>query len=96
MCHNTGGVAASSALQYVDSSSTNFQATNYNTLVNYINNLLGKAVEREGAAMGPATDGSSLLLSKPKGINHGGGIQLMAGSQDLQKLQNFVNSVLSE
>ena len=96
MCHKTGGAAASSALHYVDSSSTNFQTTNYNTLVSYINNLLGGAVERPGAAMGPATNGSSLLLSKPQGINHGGGIQLMAGSQDLQKLQNFVNSVLSE
>jgi hypothetical protein len=96
VCHKAGGAAASSALRYVDSSSTNFQTTNYNTLVNYINNLLGGAVERPGAAMGPATNGSSLLLSKPQGINHGGGIQLMAGSQDLQKLQNFVNSVLSE
>ena len=96
MCHKTGGAAASSALHYVDSSSTNFQTTNYNTLVNYINNLLGGAVERPAAAMGTATDGSSLLVSKPQGINHGGGIQLMTGSQDLQKLQNFVNTVLSE
>ena len=96
MCHKTGGAASSSALHYVDSSSTNFQTTNYNTLVNYINNLLGGAVERPAAAMGTATDGSSLLVSKPQGINHGGGIQLMTGSQDLQKLQNFVNSVLSE
>lgn len=96
MCHKTGGAASSSALHYVDSSSTNFQTTNYNTLVNYINNLLGGAVERPAAAMGTATDGSSLLVSKPQGINHGGGIRLMTGSQDLQKLQNFVNSVLSE
>ena len=96
MCHKTGGAAASSALHYVDSSSTNFQTTNYNTLVNYINNLLGGAVERPAAAMGTATDGSSLLVSKPQGINHGGGIRLMTGSQDLQKLQNFVNFVLSE
>ena len=96
MCHKTGGAAASSALHYVDSSSTNFQTTNYNTLVNYINNLLGGAVERPAAAMGTATDGSSLLVSKPQGINHGGGVRLMTGSQDLQKLQNFVNSVLSE
>ena len=96
MCHKTGGAAASSALRYVDSSSTNFQTTNYNTLVSYINNLLGGAVERPGAAMGPATNGSSLLLSKPQGTNHGGGIQLMTGSQDLQKLQDFVNTVLSE
>ena len=96
MCHKTGGAAASSSLRYVDSSSTNFQTTNYNTLVSYINNLLGGAVERPGAAMGPATNGSSLLLSKPQGTNHGGGIQLMTGSQDLQKLQDFVNTVLSE
>ena len=96
MCHKTGGAASSSALHYVDSSSTNFQTTNYNTLVNYINNLLGGAVERPAAAMGTATDGSSLLVSKPQGINHGGGIQLMTGSQDLQKLQDFVNTVLSE
>ena len=96
MCHKTGGAASSSALHYVDSSSTNFQTTNYNTLVNYINNLLGGAIERPAAAMGTATDGSSLLVSKPQGINHGGGIRLMTGSQDLQKLQNFVNTVLSE
>ena len=96
MCHKTGGAAASSALHYVDSSSTNFQTTNYNTLVNYINNLLGGAVERPAATMGTATNGSSLLVSKPQGINHGGGIRLMTGSQDLQKLQNFVNTVLSE
>ena len=96
MCHKTGGAAASSALHYVDSSSTNFQTTNYNTLVNYINNLLGGAIERPAAAMGTATDGSSLLVSKPQGINHGGGIRLMTGSQDLQKLKNFVNTVLSE
>ena len=96
MCHKTGGAAASSALHYVDSSSTNFQTTNYNTLVNYINNLLGGAVERPAATMGTATDGSSLLVSKPQGINHGGGIRLMTGSQDLQKLKNFVNTVLSE
>ncbi len=96
MCHKTGGAAASSALHYVDSNSTNFQTTNYNTLVNYINNLLGGAVERPAAAMGTATDGSSLLVSKPQGINHGGGVRLMTGSQDLQKLQNFVNFVLSE
>ncbi len=40
--------------------------------------------------------GSSTLLSKPQGINHGGGIQLQSGSTDLINLERFIDAFASE
>ena len=40
--------------------------------------------------------GSSSILSKPQGIGHGGGVQLSAGSTDLNNFKQFVDAVLSE
>ncbi len=82
VCHVSGGVAAATPLLYVNSATPDFMNTNYNTLVNYITTV---------------PNGASLLIAKPQGQqSHTGGIQLTAGSQDLQNLQDFVNAVLSE
>jgi hypothetical protein len=40
--------------------------------------------------------GDQLLLSKPQGVGHGGGIRLTAESTDFQNLEAFVNAVLAE
>ena len=40
--------------------------------------------------------GSSSILSKPQGIDHGGGVQLSAGSTNLNNFKQFVDAVLSE
>ena len=40
--------------------------------------------------------GSNNLLSKPQGINHGGGVQLQAGSTDLINLESFITAIVSE
>ena len=40
--------------------------------------------------------GSNSLLSKPQGINHGGGVQLQAGSTDLNNLESFITAIVSE
>ena len=40
--------------------------------------------------------GSNRLLSKPQGINHGGGVQLQSGSTDLNNLKNFIAAIVSE
>jgi len=40
--------------------------------------------------------GSSSIIRKPQGIGHGGGLQLSAGSTELNNLKQFVDAVLSE
>ena len=40
--------------------------------------------------------GSNRLLSKPQGINHGGGVQLQSGSTDLNNLESFIDAIVSE
>lgn len=82
VCHTSTGVAASSALHYVNSSVEGYQQTNYNTLLDYIQN---------------APSGSSLILSKPQGLSaHGGGVQLPTGSAALADWTTFVDTTLND
>ncbi|MEX0965270.1 MAG: hypothetical protein WDZ52_14655 [Pseudohongiellaceae bacterium] len=82
VCHTSTGVASTSALHYVNSSVEGFQQINYNTLVDYIQNV---------------PSGASLILSKPQGISaHGGGVQLTTGSTALADWSAFVATVNDE
>ena len=81
VCHRGGGVAQDSALLYVDANQPNFQQTNYDTVVDYIKNFPG---------------GSSLILSKPQGVGHVGGVQLTPNSTNLENFETFVSQVLAE
>jgi len=81
VCHQAGGVASTSALLYVDSSTADYQTINYNTLMNYIENV---------------ANGASLILSKPQGQAHGGGVQLTEGRADSELWSQFVESALSD
>jgi mono/diheme cytochrome c family protein len=82
VCHTSTGVASSSALHYVNSSVEGYQQTNYNTLLNYIQTV---------------PNGASLIQSKPQGISaHGGGVQLSAGSSQLEDWLSFLSSVNNE
>lgn len=84
VCHSSNGVAGpgASALQYLPSSVEGFQEANYNTLIDYIENVL---------------NGSSLILSKPQGtVAHGGGVQLATGSSQLAIWSEFVATSLND
>lgn len=87
ICHSDTGIAAAtsgtpSRLQYENSLQPNFQQNNYDTLVNFINNIPG---------------GSVALLAKPQGLMaHTGAVQLVDPSTDFQNLEEFVNAVLAE
>ncbi len=82
VCHTPTGVASTSALHYVNSSVEDFQQTNYNALLDYIENV---------------PDGASLILSKPQGITaHGGGIQLNSGTSELDDWSSFVAAAVNE
>ena len=81
VCHTSTGVAATSALHYVNSTVEGYQQSNYNALIDYIEN---------------APNGSSLILSKPQGTLHGGGVQLPPGSANLQLWSDFVASSLND
>lgn len=82
VCHTSTGVASTSALHYVNSSVEGYQQTNYNTLLNYIENV---------------PNGASLILSKPQGQSaHGGGVQLSAGSTQLADWTTFVDTAQND
>ncbi|MBL4582301.1 MAG: DUF1588 domain-containing protein, partial [Gammaproteobacteria bacterium] len=82
VCHTATGVASNSALHYVNSNVEGFQQTNYNTLLNYIENV---------------PSGASLILSKPQGISaHGGGVQLVAGTAEFENWSTFVAAAVNE
>ena len=81
VCHVSGGVAGSTPLTYANSSVADYQLINYNTLMDYIENAPG---------------GSSLILSKPQGTAHGGGVRLSPGSDELAAWTGFVNSALND
>ncbi len=78
-CHVSGGAASATRLVYVRSNVADFQTTNYNTLLDFIQ-----------------TAGTSLLLSKPQGIGHGGGVQLQSGSAEFSAWSEFVSAAQAD
>lgn len=81
VCHSSTGSAANTPLRYVSSNQSDFQQTNHNALLNYINNTVG---------------GQSLILSKPQGIGHGGGIRLAPGSEGIQIWTQYIALLVAE
>jgi hypothetical protein len=83
VCHANPGVAQASGLNYQSSSVSGYQTTNYNTLVNYINNT---------------PNGVARLMAKPLGQdNHGGGVIYSSGSDsDYLNLLAFASAVQTE
>ena len=53
-------------------------AVNYSEMLNFIRNT---------------PIGVSLILSKPQGIGHGGGILLLSGSRELDNLSKFAEAL---
>lgn len=80
VCHTATGVAATSKLHYLGSNQPDFLQTNFDTLKNYILN---------------EPNGSQLVMTKPQGTLHGGGVQFPAGSQNLAVWTEFVTAVLA-
>jgi hypothetical protein len=85
VCHTTTGIASAtlstSRIQYLTSIEPDHLQTNYNSLVDFINNVPG---------------GSESILSKPLGIDHVGAAQMVSTSEVYLQFQEFVNAVLSE
>jgi len=77
-CHVSGGVSGNTRLVFVRSSVDNYMTLNYNEMVDFVRNT---------------PNGASLILSKPQGIGHGGGIQLLSGSIELDNLSKFIEAL---
>lgn len=77
-CHVGGGASGNTRLVFVRSSVDNYMTLNYNEMVDFVRNT---------------PNGASLILSKPQGIGHGGGIQLLSGSIELDNLSKFVEAL---
>lgn len=80
-CHVSGGMATTSGLILQPSTEPNYQITNYNTLINFIAN---------------SPNGAGKILSKPQGLDHGGGVQLIAGNDDFSSFSAFVASAIAD
>ncbi|MBT8147193.1 MAG: DUF1588 domain-containing protein, partial [Gammaproteobacteria bacterium] len=78
VCHVAGGIAGATDLLYQPAGQADYQQNNFNTLVNYILTKPG---------------GSDLILSKPLGVTHGGGVVLTEKSSEFAALTEFVNAV---
>ncbi len=82
VCHVSGGVASTSGLILQQSLQADYQINNYNTLIDYIAN---------------SPNGAERLLAKPQGLDsHGGGVQLIAGSNDFELFSAFVASAIAD
>ncbi|MFT4749341.1 MAG: hypothetical protein ACI9E4_001018 [Pseudohongiellaceae bacterium] len=83
VCHTSPGVAEASGLIYQSSSVPGYQATNYLTLVNYINNT---------------PNGAARLMAKPLGQDsHGGGVIYSSSSDsNYLNLLAFLGAVQTE
>ena len=77
-CHVSGGVSGNTRLVFVRSSVDNYMTLNYNEMVDFVRNT---------------PNGASLILSKPQGIGHGGGIQLLSGSIEFDNLSKFIEAL---
>jgi len=78
VCHVSGGLAGSTRLVYTPAPQPDYQLTNYDMLSQFI-------VAEPG--------GSELILSKPQGMTHGGGVVLPPGSAELEAFTAFVLAV---
>ncbi len=79
-CHVSGGASGITRLVFVRSSVDNYMTLNYNKMMDFVRNT---------------PNGASLILTKPQGIGHGGGIQLLSGSTELDNLSKFVEALQS-
>jgi len=79
VCHVAGGVAGSTKLIYQTIGQPDYLQNNFDTLTNYMLNEPG---------------GSDLILSKPQGLGHGGGLILTSKSSEFAAWTEFVNAVL--
>ncbi|MBG09570.1 MAG: hypothetical protein CMD92_00225, partial [Gammaproteobacteria bacterium] len=80
-CHVSGGASGYTRLVFVRRSADSFMTTNYDEIVDFIRNI---------------PNGASLILSKPQGIAHGGGVRLQSGSAELENLSKFVEALQAE
>ncbi len=74
-CHVNGGLAAGTDLVYAPSTDADHVTTNYSLLSDYVS---------------ADSDNANQILQKARGVDHGGGVQLQADSDEYQDLVAFL------
>ena len=77
----SGDASAYTRLVFVRRSTDNFVTTNQDEKIDFIWNIFS---------------GASLILSKPQGIAHGGGVRSPIGSTEFENLLRFVDALQAE
>ena len=74
-CHVEGGVSAATRLVFVRSSEADHEAANRRKFEDFLADV---------------DDGDSVILNKVRGVGHGGGIQVAAGSREYDHMERFL------
>ena len=74
-CHVEGGVSAATRLVFVRSSETDHEAANRRIFEDFLADV---------------DNGDSVILNKVRGVGHGGGIQVAAGSREYDHMERFL------
>ena len=77
-CHVSGGVSASTRLVFEMSSNDGYEAANRQTFERFVADV---------------ENGAEVILNKIRGVGHGGGIQVPAGSQDYDHFRRFLTLI---
>jgi len=75
LCHTASGAASGTRLRFVDANTANYQTLNQQALADFIASV---------------DDGADLLLSKVRGVSHGGGVQVPSESDEYTALLEFL------
>ena len=80
-CHVNGGLAAGTDLVYAPSTDADHVTTNYSLLSDYVS---------------ADSDNANQILQKARGVDHGGGVQLQADSDEYRDLVAFLGLLEDE
>ena len=80
-CHVEGGVSGNTRLVFVTDADADHLATNLSVFEDFLAEV---------------EDGADLILNKVQGVDHGGGIQLAAGTDDFSSMERFLGLLEGE
>ena len=80
-CHVAGGASGYTRLVFVRATSADHEAQNLQTFTDFL---------------AEAESGAELILAKIRGVGHGGGVQVGAGTEDYTRFERFLELLASE
>ena len=91
-CHVVGGVSGTTRLVFVPSSQANHESVNFGVFREFV-----ASDDHDDHDHGDDLDHVALILAKIQGMeNHGGGVQVSAGTEDFHNMEHFLSLLRAE